>query len=1105
MAEGDPLAPSLPSGMVHGKALREEGMEQPGKPAFSSRHERRLFPLPLFARPSDKTEVSRCVQRRRLRIQKVVENCNEVIHALNWMAGHGMPQDESMTVSPMQQQVMSRVDGLTFGQKPSGDVPTQEGALKELLRGGAPYDMGPVNDALASYQAELVSLPQDCHGCPQLSHVLPADDRRFLEENSELMLKPTSEVDGSEVVPYWDPKLKYNRKAYNGLVKRLADIGYFTFTTQPACEVGVFFVWKSSKTKLRMITDARKANQMFKEPPGVSLMTGEGIGRIEIELDDEVWATPSAMDAVTTFVGLSDVRDCFHRMRVPSWLSRYFAWSAVPAKIVGLQGTWLEGKLLGPLDPIYPCAGSLCQGFSWSLYFAQRANEQVCRSISSLDDAVLASDRGGPIVIHVGKKCKPLPHFYVYVDNLGVINADKLQVEEAMVQLQAHFNELGLLLHASEVSSGVVEALGCILEGDMMRSRIHPKRLWKVHHGIDGLLMRRRCVGRTLEVVIRHCTFCGLMNRRSLACFHTVYAFIHRHYFEVATLWPSVVEELRAFKGCLFMMVQDWWRPWNRMVSSSDASLVGYGISQAWWPKSVVSETGRVQERSRFRRSSSHSARESALTAAGFSYDGQTWGRISESVAKKLSEAGWEVKPGFQEVPAFGLRREFWSPKQWGRWSFSEAIGILEARAVLKSIKRLALTRFGHDLRHLHLCDNLGVVLSLERSRSKNFKLLRILREFSAYCLARNIFVGVRWIPSELNISDEPSRIYDPDDSKLLVDLIGDDGCELFSQVPPKQHESQAGETLGDSIQPCKHSPQAAAAVEKKDTFSGRIRAGCSINEAAEESGREHLSTEAAGRCSGGGESSSKDRTGASVHGGEQDSQEKGDRRIRKRLDFIRISGRQKRREKALVAKQAKAQTSKHSECAAGSGEQFAGEGCGFNKSQGKLQQTPGGSDVFLRQGEGEFCCGQRSGCSFGEAVQSSLSRRRGKLRGRLHACRPNGQVPRFQQNGIEKSPESLAKSERVEKVVSISLEACLPVSSLVWNQLEDGGERARSESGVQPPPGLDLFPSGALLKLRRMGLARPTSGVTSCWSMITSLTETDDISKTGSKDDSDS
>ena len=43
----------------------------------------------------------------------------------------------------------------------------------------------------------------------------------------------------------------------------------------------------------------------------------------------------------------------------------------------------------------------------------------------------------------------------------------------------------------------------------------------------------------------------------------------------------------------------------------------------------------------------------------------------------------------------------------------------------------------------------------------------------------------------------------------------------------------------------------------------------------------------------------------------------------------------------------------------------------------------------------------------------------------------------------------------------------------------------------------------GSLLKLRKMGLVRPTGGITNFWSVVTSLTETSDVSKTNSKDDS--
>lgn len=161
------------------------------------------------------------------------------------------------------------------------------------------------------------------------------------------------------VEPYWDPILKFNRKEYNKLVSRLASIGYFQYT-KPQSHVGVFFVYKSNRTKLRMITDARRSNQLFRDPPPVGLMTAEGFGRFELSLDGDLLGDDQVQSAFEVFLGLSDVRDCFHRMRVPHWMARYFCWKPVPAKVVGMTGHCVDGRVLGPLDPIYPCPGSLC-------------------------------------------------------------------------------------------------------------------------------------------------------------------------------------------------------------------------------------------------------------------------------------------------------------------------------------------------------------------------------------------------------------------------------------------------------------------------------------------------------------------------------------------------------------------------------------------------------------------------------------------------------------------------------------------------------------------------------------------------------------------------
>lgn len=45
------------------------------------------------------------------------------------------------------------------------------------------------------------------------------------------------------------------------------------------------------------------------------------------------------------YFGLADVKDCFHRMRQPEWLSEYFCWDPIPVKwLPGLVGTIVSGE-----------------------------------------------------------------------------------------------------------------------------------------------------------------------------------------------------------------------------------------------------------------------------------------------------------------------------------------------------------------------------------------------------------------------------------------------------------------------------------------------------------------------------------------------------------------------------------------------------------------------------------------------------------------------------------------------------------------------------------------------------------------------------------------
>ena len=221
---------------------------------------------------------------------------------------------------------------------------------------------------------------------------------------------------------------------YLQLVKRCVKAGLLIVTLNCESAVGIFFVKKTDGT-IRLITDCRRTNECFLDPPS-GLATGEGMANIECEgqasvsLDDDIGV--SGDFGVT--VGLADVSHCFHRCRLRCFqncadIREYFCRPPVTAGDLDL--TEAGGQMVGANTIVFPAASALPMGFAWSLYFAQDANLDRLRKLPSLRGAHLLSDRGSPWIIarppeaKAGDLSARDTCCYVYVDNLGIASVNK--------------------------------------------------------------------------------------------------------------------------------------------------------------------------------------------------------------------------------------------------------------------------------------------------------------------------------------------------------------------------------------------------------------------------------------------------------------------------------------------------------------------------------------------------------------------------------------------------------------------------------------------------------------------------------------------------------
>ena len=111
---------------------------------------------------------------------------------------------------------------------------------------------------------------------------------------------------------------------YPKFIQNLHGIGYLDYTNEPRDRAGVFFVKKSDGIKQRLMIDGRRANARLVEPPSVRVCTPEAFARIEMEMTAEApeFSFEALVQEVGFHVGMSDSKDCFHRVIQSRWLGR---------------------------------------------------------------------------------------------------------------------------------------------------------------------------------------------------------------------------------------------------------------------------------------------------------------------------------------------------------------------------------------------------------------------------------------------------------------------------------------------------------------------------------------------------------------------------------------------------------------------------------------------------------------------------------------------------------------------------------------------------------------------------------------------------------------
>jgi len=119
----------------------------------------------------------------------------------------------------------------------------------------------------------------------------------------------------------------------------------------------------------------------------------------------------------------------------------------------------------------------------------------------------------------------------------------------------------------------------------------------------------------------------------------------------------------------------------------------------------------------------------------------------------------------FPEVPSEVFGGD-WETLHQTRLHDYEGMHLKEMRGLLAGVRRKLENKSQWSLKHLAIIDNLGVALAQSKGRCHSIALLNLMRRLGALLLATGAVLCCRWVPSESNAADEPSRKWDPAGNK---------------------------------------------------------------------------------------------------------------------------------------------------------------------------------------------------------------------------------------------------------------------------------------------------------------------------------------------------